>query len=100
MYWYLKNLQNETISQNNLYEILRNSTTFREISRNKVQRNFVFREIKKSHFATTLPQGNLYEKKPLFGEKHFLVHKVNQAIKVCCGHLGIHAVPLELSFFF
>jgi hypothetical protein len=37
MYWYLKNLHNETISRNNFYEI----------SRNKVQRNFAeFREIK------------------------------------------------------
>jgi phosphoenolpyruvate synthase/pyruvate phosphate dikinase len=37
MYWYLKNLHNETISRNILYEI----------SRNKVQRNFAeFREIK------------------------------------------------------
>jgi hypothetical protein len=37
MYWYLKNLHNETISRNNLHEI----------SRNKVQRNFAeFREIK------------------------------------------------------
>jgi hypothetical protein len=37
MYWYLKNLHNETILRNNLYEI----------SRNKVKRNFAeFREIK------------------------------------------------------
>jgi hypothetical protein len=37
MYWYLKNLHNETISRNNLEEILRN----------KVQRNFAkFHEIK------------------------------------------------------
>jgi hypothetical protein len=42
MYWYLKNLHNETISRNNLYEI----------SRNKVQRNFAeFREIKITFFV-------------------------------------------------
>jgi hypothetical protein len=39
MYWYLKNLHNETISRNNLYEISRNfakesTTKFRGISRN------------------------------------------------------------------
>jgi hypothetical protein len=37
MYWYLKNLHNETISRNNVLEI----------SQKKVQRNFAeFREIK------------------------------------------------------
>jgi hypothetical protein len=65
MYWYMKNLHNEIISRNTLYEI----------SRNKVQRNFAeFREIKitfvvtsyfaklkKSYFATTLA---LTKKKP------------------------------------
>jgi hypothetical protein len=57
----LKNLHNETISRNNLYEISRNKvqrnfTEFREISRNlnHFRRYFVFREIKKSYFATTL----------------------------------------------
>jgi hypothetical protein len=71
MYRYLKNLHNKTISRNNLYKISRNFVAFREISRNKVQWNFaefreikitfvviyVFREIKKSYFATTLPPG-------------------------------------------
>jgi hypothetical protein len=47
MYWYLKNLHNETISRNNLYEISRNFAKFREILRKKVQRNFAeFSEIK------------------------------------------------------
>jgi hypothetical protein len=47
MYWYLKNLGNETISRNNLYEISRNFATFREIKYNKILRNFAkFREIK------------------------------------------------------
>jgi hypothetical protein len=61
MYWYLNNLHNKTIPQNNLDDI----------SRKKVQRNFAefleikitlvvisFREIqKKSYFATTLETG-------------------------------------------
>jgi hypothetical protein len=47
MYWYSKNLHNKTISRNNLYEILQNFVAFREILRNKVQRNFAeFCEIK------------------------------------------------------
>jgi hypothetical protein len=43
MYWYLKNLHNETILRNNLYEISRNFAKFREISRKKyyeISRNF------------------------------------------------------------
>jgi hypothetical protein len=52
MYWHLKNLHNETISRNNLYEISRNfaeeiTTKFRGI---KIRRYFVFREIKKILF--------------------------------------------------
>jgi hypothetical protein len=35
-----KILHNETISRNNLYEILQNFATFRKILRNKVQQNF------------------------------------------------------------
>jgi hypothetical protein len=69
MYWYLKNLHNETISQNNLDEISRNfakesTTKFRGISRNFAK----FREIKItfvviSYFATTLAMvGLVYAK--------------------------------------
>jgi hypothetical protein len=47
MYWYLKNLHNETISRNILYEISQNVANFREIKYNKILRNFAkFREIK------------------------------------------------------
>jgi hypothetical protein len=49
----LKNLHNKKISQNNLYEILRNFPLFRKISRNKVLQNFAeFREIlrNQNHF--------------------------------------------------
>jgi hypothetical protein len=40
MYWYLKNLHNETISRNNLYEISRNFAKFRERKYNEISRNF------------------------------------------------------------
>jgi hypothetical protein len=48
-YWYLKNLHNETISRNFAKE---SATKFREISRSKnhFRRYFVFREIKKILF--------------------------------------------------
>jgi hypothetical protein len=47
MYWYLKNLHNETISGNNLDEISHNFTKFCKRKYNKILRNFTnFREIK------------------------------------------------------
>jgi hypothetical protein len=47
MYWYLKNLHNETISRNKLYEISRNFAKFRERKYNEISQNFAkFREIK------------------------------------------------------
>jgi hypothetical protein len=65
MYWYLKNLNNETISRNNLDEISRNQNPFR--------RYFVFREIKKSYFATTLiPTGTFFI---LYSTKQILYRK-------------------------
>jgi hypothetical protein len=47
MYWYLKNLHHEPISQNNLDEILQ-----KKVQRNfaEFRRYFVFREIKKILF--------------------------------------------------
>jgi hypothetical protein len=70
MYWYLKNLHNETISQNNLNEILPNfakesTTKFRGISRNKnhFRRYFVFREIKKSYIFRDHPKANMFKQR-------------------------------------
>jgi hypothetical protein len=40
MYWYLKNVHNEKISRNNLYEILQNFAEFRERKYNKISQNF------------------------------------------------------------
>jgi hypothetical protein len=53
MFLYLKNLHNETTLPNNLDEILR-----KKEQRNLAEfRYFLFRETKKSYFATTLPRG-------------------------------------------
>jgi hypothetical protein len=40
MYWYLKNLHNETIPRNNLNEISQNFAKFREIKHNEISLNF------------------------------------------------------------
>jgi hypothetical protein len=59
MYWYLKNLHNKTISQNNLDKILQKKVQQNLAEYGKIKipfvviSYFVFCEIKKSYFVTT-----------------------------------------------
>jgi hydroxymethylpyrimidine pyrophosphatase-like HAD family hydrolase len=86
MYWYLKNLHNETISRNNVYEISQNFAKFRERKYNEISRNFAKLKSLSSLFRISRNKKILFRDHPTVNQRNtrtkaFWLHYIHINVK-------------------